>query len=103
MLRLGSIGAAGATHRAYSPRLAAARALLRAGRVLGSARLHDERLVGVADDAALVVQDPFGDRGPALVQARARVEPDPLALRLAVQVDRQVGVDEKEAVEAQRG
>jgi hypothetical protein len=65
-------------------------------------RLHDERLKRAPDRPARVVQDALGGARAAVVQQRARVEADPLAARRSPQVDREVGVDEQEAVERQR-
>src|SRR2546423_13314175 len=68
-----------------------------------SALLHYERLKGASQRAVLVVQNALGEARACAAQQRARVEADPLALRLALQVDREIGVDEQEAVEGQYG
>ena len=57
----------------------------------------DERLKAAPDGPVDVVQDGLREARAAGVQQRARVEADPLAARLAVQVDVEVGVDEQEA------
>ena len=55
-----------------------------------------------AEPAALVPQDALGEADALRPGARDRVEADPLAGRLAHQVDRQLRVDEEPAAEVER-
>src|SRR4029077_18437421 len=66
-----------------------------------SAWLYDKRLEGPADRAGRVVQHALGKARARAVQQRARVQADPLATGLALQVDREVRVDEQIFIERQ--
>src|SRR4051812_28207867 len=58
------------------------------------ARLHQQRLHGAPDPAALVVEDRLGDGRPVGPYAGLGVEPDPGADGIALEVHGEVGVEE---------
>src|SRR5215212_11166069 len=64
-----------------------------------SARRDEEGLGCVADRPVGVVQSRAGDARAVFAQRRARRQCDPLAARLAGDLDRQVEVDEEEPLE----
>src|SRR3954454_3618307 len=70
---------------------------------LGSARLDEQRLDGAADAPGLVEEHRLGDAGAVAVQACLGVEGDPLAVRLALEVDGEIGINEGPAVPVEDG
>src|SRR3954453_8359066 len=66
-----------------------------------SAGRDEERLGCVADGPVAVGQRRAGGARAVVAQRRARGQPDPVAARLACDLDREVEVDEQEASEVQ--
>src|SRR5204862_837251 len=68
-----------------------------------SAGRDEERLGRVADGPVAVVQRRACDAGAVVTERRARGQADPLAMRLARHLDREVEVDDKIAYEVRVG